>query len=110
MDNRLKRKCDINEVFLKGKRVYSKSVTLIYLEKAELKVGISVSKKHGNAIERNHVKRLLRAVYFPILKQLKNYYIVFLPKTGQIHSFEQFFKDVNYLLKKEKLINEKGIN
>lgn len=106
MDYRLKRQNDFNEVFQKGKRVYSNSVTLLYLKKNKLKIGISVSKKHGNAVKRNRIKRLIRAVYVPLLKNFKNCYVVFMPKTGIEFSFEDFSRDIQYLLKRENLVYE----
>lgn len=110
MDIRLKNKKDFNEVFSSGKKAYSKNLTLIYKKKNELKVGICVSKKHGNAVKRNRIKRLIRASYYPYLSKIKGYYIVFLPKTDKEFTYKELFSDINYLLKKEKIINEESFN
>ncbi len=110
MDLRLKKQSDFNEVFRKGKRSYAKNLALIYIKKSELKVGISVSKKHGNAVKRNRIKRLIRAVYYPLLDKLPSYHIVFLPKTGIDFSYNDLLDDIKYLLRKEKLLNENDFN
>ena len=61
MDIRLKKQKDFDLVFKKGNRVYSKSLTILFIKSESLKIGISLSKKHGKAVKRNKIKRLLRA-------------------------------------------------
>jgi len=101
---RLKRKSDFDKLFSKGKKGFSKSLTMLYFPSNDFKIGYSVSKKHGNAVKRNKIKRLLRAsarVAFSDLK--KNYRIVILPKIRDDYSFDTFVADLNYLKKKENL-------
>ena len=81
MDQRLKRKSDFDKVFSKGKKCYGRSLKMLYINSDSLKIGFSVSKKHGNAVVRNRIKRLLRAALRENLPYIKNnYFIVFLPK------------------------------
>ena len=78
---RLKRKSDFDKLFSKGKKVYSRSLTMLYFPSEDFKIGYSVSKKHGNAVKRNRIKRLLRASAREAFKDLKkNYRIVIMPK------------------------------
>lgn len=105
MDIRLKRKEDFERVFKKGKRVYSRNLTLLYIESDGLKIGYSVSKKHGCSVMRNRVKRLLRASFFNFKDEIKgNYHIVFLPKVEESYDYEDFCKSMKCLLKKSGLI------
>ena len=109
MDTRLKRQQDFDIVFNKGKRAYSPSLTLVYLERKTggVKIGISIGKKHGGAVTRNRIKRLLRAAYIPMIPLIKgSYYIVFLPKVSEEYSFLNFKNAIDFLLKKEKIIDE----
>ncbi len=107
---RLKRQHDFDIVFSKGKKVYSKSLGLFYVKVPsveKLLIGISVSKKHGNAVTRNRVKRLIRASFYPLIPHIKKgCYIVFVPKVASDYSFKAFSQDARYLLSKESLLND----
>ena len=106
MDIKLKKQKDFDLVFSKGSRVYSKSLTLLFIKKDSLKVGISVSKKHGKAVLRNKIKRLIRASIINFKDKFNdNYYVVIVPKVLNEYSYLVFLQDLEYTLKKGKLIN-----
>ena len=101
---RLKRKSDFDKLFSKGKKVYSRSLTMLYFPSEDFKIGYSVSKKHGNAVKRNRIKRLLRASAREAFKDLKkNYRVVIIPKVRDEYLYEKFVSEMNYLKKKENL-------
>ena len=107
MDYRLKREKDFNLVFGKGKRLFSKSLTLVYLPSKEFKVGISVGKKHGGSVKRNRIKRLIRESIRSFTPKItQNFFFVFVPKVAEEYSLEIFKNDMKYLLKKGGFINE----
>jgi ribonuclease P protein component len=66
---KLKSKKLIDQMFQEGGSVSAFPLRLVYLETsfidgATIKVGVSVSKRHfKNAVDRNHVKRLMREAY-----------------------------------------------
>lgn len=66
---RIKRKNDFSRVYNSGKIIYSNSRKLkaiFYLGKSEsksVKVAFGISKKAGNAVWRNRLRRLLRESY-----------------------------------------------
>ena len=66
---RIKRKNDFSKVYNSGKIIYSNSRKLkaiFYLGKSEsksVKVAFGISKKAGNAVWRNRLRRLLRESY-----------------------------------------------
>ena len=106
--NRLKRQHDFDYVFSKGKKSYAKTLCMVYVQHPnDTLIGISVSKKHGHAVIRNRIKRVLRAVYYPLIPSIKKgYLIVFVPKVADNYSFENFSRDVRYLLNKESMIGD----
>ena len=100
-DYRLKKEKDFSKVFKEGKRLFSESLTLIYLPSDELKAGFAVSKKHGGSVKRNRIKRLLRESFRSFSpEKMKNFFFVFIPKIKEKYDFHVFLKDMRYLLKK----------
>ena len=109
MNIKLKKQKDFDLVFNKGNRVYSKSLTLIFIKKESLKIGISVSKKHGKAVLRNRIKRLVRAAFKSFIKNInKNYFIVIIPKVNddKVYDYHVFLKDLKYLLNKGNITSD----
>ena len=75
----------------------------LFFERSEQAID-ELAKKHGNAVKRNRIKRLLRASAREAFKDLnKNYRIVIMPKVRDDYSFEKFLSEMNYLKKKENL-------
>lgn len=104
MIDRLKRESDFNKIFSKGKRVYAKSLAMLYIKSDKLKIGYSVSKKHGKAVTRNRVKRLLRAAASQAFKDSQaKINVVFMPKVSEKYEYERFKEDMQNILAREGL-------
>ena len=100
-DYRLKKEKDFNLVFKKGKRLFSHSITVVYIPYNELKAGFAVGKKHGGSVKRNRIKRLLRESFRSFIPYLsKNFCFVFIPKIKDEYSLSEFSKDMEHLFKK----------
>lgn len=100
-DYRLKKEKDFNLVFKKGKRLFSHSITVVYIPYNELKAGFAVGKKHGGSVKRNRIKRLLRESFRSFIPYLsKNFCFVFIPKIKDEYSLSEFSEDMEYLFKK----------
>ena len=71
-----------------------------------MKVGFSVSKKVGNAVTRNKVKRRLRECFRPYLGDVKSglYVVVARPSAAEA-TFQSLQRDVRYLLKKHTALS-----
>ena len=78
-----------------------------YSPSAALKFGISVGKKYGGSVQRNRIKRLIRAAYrenLPNITQKVN--IIFIPKAGYLHTYQNVFGSMRSLLIKEGIISD----
>ncbi|MDE7163261.1 MAG: ribonuclease P protein component [Clostridia bacterium] len=93
---RLKKNADFQKLFKKGKRVFSRTLTVIYTPARERTVmGIALSKKHGKAVKRNRIKRLIRAAFFNNFEKLSgNYSLVVLPKICEEYSYAEIEKSL----------------
>ena len=100
-DYRLKREKDFNLVFKNGKRLYSDSLSLIYLPADSLKAGFAVGKKHGGSVKRNRIKRILRESFRSFLPELgQNFFFVFIPKISEDYSLKVFKDDMRRMFRK----------
>ena len=99
---RLKKNGDFQKLFKKGKRVFSSALTVIYSPCPQNTVmGIALSKKHGKAVVRNRIKRLIRAAFAANLDKLNgNYSLVILPKVSEKYDYKNIEKSLVYCLKR----------
>lgn len=88
---RLKKNTQFQKLFKKGKRVYSPCLTLLYSPSECNVMGVALSKKHGKAVVRNRIKRILRAVYSENIDSLNGTFtVVLLPKVADSYSYKDF--------------------
>jgi ribonuclease P protein component len=98
---RLQKNRAFQYVYRKGRSAACRDLVMLAAPGRELKVGFSVSKKVGNAVTRNKVRRRLRECVRPLLGDVKTglYVIVARPSAAEA-AFDALKKDVRYLLKK----------
>ena len=99
---RLQKNKAFQYVYHRGRSVSCRDLVLLAAKGRGLQVGFSVSKKVGNAVTRNKVKRRLRECFRPHLGDVKNglYVIVARPSAAEA-AFDTLQRDVQYLLKKQ---------
>lgn len=104
---RLKKNKAFQYVYHRGKSVACRDLVMLYAKGRGVQVGFSVSKKVGNAVTRNRIKRRLRACFRPYLGDVKNglYVIVARPSAAEA-TFQSLQRDVHYLLKKQDALKE----
>lgn len=100
---KIKKNKDYQKLFQKGKRAFSSSLTILYEKSNKTGMGICIGKKYGKSVQRNRIKRLLRAAFYPEADKIKDVNVLLLPKVAEEYSFETFQRDIQYLFKKEKL-------
>lgn len=99
----LKSRKDISRVFADGMRTGDRQLLVIALKNDAnteySRVCVAVSKKHGNAVQRNRLKRLLREAYrLTGSARPAGYDIVLLPRVGVKFDLEGLKKSIGKLL------------
>ena len=104
---RLQKNRAFQYVYRKGHSVACHDLVMLYAKGKGIKVGFSVSKKVGNAVTRNLIKRRLRECFRPHLGDVKTglYVVVARPSAAQA-TFQSLFKQVRDLLKRQHALQE----
>ncbi|HEY8963223.1 MAG TPA: ribonuclease P protein component [Alphaproteobacteria bacterium] len=100
---RLKRRSDFLRVAGTGKKWISPSVIVqVDTESGEgIRFGLTATKKLGNAVIRNRIRRRLRAAANIALAGRPNTDVVLIGRSATVDApFEQILKDLNWCLKK----------
>ena len=106
---RLKKNGQFHYVYRKGKRFGGHEMTLFYVRGPRVLVGFSVSKKVGNAVTRNLVKRRLREAFRRQLPYCAPGMYVFSARDiAGAAPYRSLEKTMRYLLNKAGLI--KGVS
>lgn len=105
--NTLKKNKDFTYCYRRGKKVHLGSFTLFFVtSKYNKRVGFSVSKKVGNAVVRNKVRRRMKESFTLLLPKINsNCSLIFVAREGinevpfwELHSaMEKSFKKANLI-------------
>jgi len=105
-EDKLVKRCQFKKVYSSGKKFVGNLLVLYILEvpEVEKKIGITVTKRIGNAVVRNRIKRLVRESYRLIKQDLSsNIHLVFIARelSGKKKlSFADINKEIMHLLSK----------
>ena len=101
----LKKNAQFKYVYRRGTSGGSHEMVMLYVRSGTLKVGFSVGKKIGCAVERNRVKRRLRAACAPLLPRMKKGLYVFIARQPALTAdFDKLCRSMQYLLRKQNLL------
>ena len=110
---RLKSKFDFGKAYRNGKSRANAYLVLYFFPRGKIaavlenpRIGFSVSKKLGNAVVRNKIKRRLRAAIKPYLQSLRRDVDIIFIARKKIKGipFSDVEKNMVYLLKKSRLL------
>ena len=107
IENRLKKRKQFNWTFKNGQKYHSKNLILFYNShwSNDFKVGFSVTKKVGNAVVRNKVKRRLKEAVLKFENNIASKHtLIFVAKPEIVNvDFLDIVEEVQFLLKKTGL-------
>lgn len=108
-DYRIKKNSDFQEVFKKGKSVANRQFVLYTLQKPEqihFRIGLSVSKKIGNAVTRNQVKRYIRQVFHELDGDISNNvdYVIIARKPTATMNLHEVKQSLSHVLKLARVL------
>ncbi|OFP46151.1 ribonuclease P protein component [Streptococcus sp. HMSC067H01] len=107
---RVKKEKDFNAIFKEGESFANRKFVIYRLENNEqhFRVGLSVSKKLGNAVMRNQIKRRIRHILIEHKNQLvENVDFVVIARKGvEILVYAEMEKNLLHVLKLSKIYQE----
>lgn len=95
----IRKNSDFKKVYNKGRNYWNRNL-ILYVRKNDLnynRVGFSITKKIGNSVNRNLIKRRMKEIYRTQLELLEGYDMIFIPKKNVI--------DIDYKTLKSAMIH-----
>lgn len=108
---RIKKNKEFQHVFKKGKSFANRQfiVYLLKSDQPEFRLGLSVSKKVGNAVTRNRVKRFIRQAFLELKEELlpnADYVIIARPQAANL-DYHESRKSLEHVLKIARALPKK---
>lgn len=104
---RLKKNYQYNYVYKHAKSIADKNFVMLYCKSNgnQSQAGFSVSRKFGNAVRRNKIRRQLKAAVAPFMPKVAPYYsIVFIPRKNESYVYADVVKSITDLFARSGLI------
>ncbi|MFB5663521.1 ribonuclease P protein component [Alteribacillus sp. HJP-4] len=110
-EQRIKKNHEFSKVFEKGASFANRQFVLYILNKPgqqEHRTGLTVSKKIGNAVTRNRIKRLLREAVREMGDRLEsgNDYVIIARKPVLEMTFTEIIKSLEHVARKAKVLKK----
>ena len=106
---RIKKNQEFQEVFKKGKSTANRQFVVYMLKKSDqehFRIGLSVSKKMGNAVIRNQIKRYIRQAFHELEGEVLNVYdyIIIARKPAASMDYFEIKKSLMHVLRLAKVL------
>ncbi|MBU8881284.1 ribonuclease P protein component [Bacillus sp. FJAT-29790] len=108
---RVKKNKEFQEAFKKGKSFANRQFVVYSLKKPSqehFRIGLSVSKKIGNAVKRNQIKRYVRQAFHEMENEVHTHLdlIIIARKPVADMGFHEIKKSLTHVLKLSKVLNK----
>ena len=108
---RVKKNKEFQEIFKKGKSLANRQFVVYSLKRPgqdHFRIGLSVSKKLGNAVARNQIKRYIRQAFLELEDELLNEYdyIIIARKPASEMDFFEIKNSLIHVLKLSKVLRK----
>lgn len=112
---RLKSNDEFQVVFKNGQSFANRQLVLYYIPKKDqehFRIGLSVSKKVGNAVVRNRIKRYLRQAFHELESDIKpaHDFVVIARAPTKTLDFHETKKSLIHVLHKSKLLKKTSVD
>lgn len=105
---RLKKNSEFSFVYKKGKNLNTKHFVLVFARSRypSPRIGFVVSKKVGNSVKRNQIKRKLRSAFNPLLTNIKpNFNYIIIARQGiENYKSHELSTQIKTILEKNNLL------
>jgi len=110
---RIKKNKEFQQVFQNGKSFANRQFVVYVLKKQEqetFRIGLSVSKKLGNAVTRNQIKRYIRQVFLELKDEVRsgNDYVIIARKPAADMGMQEIKKSLEHVLKVARVLKKKN--
>ena len=107
---RLRKNLEFKRVYSGGKNYWNRNLTL-YIKKnnmEETRLGITITKKIGNAVVRNRIKRRIKEIYRKKFFRIKSGYdLIFIPKKNVVDiSYKELESAIIHILKLSNMLKD----
>ena len=111
---RIKKNDEFQAVFKKGKSTANRQFVVYVMKKTDQKhfrIGLSVSKKIGNAVKRNEIKRYVRQFFLEVKDQVQqgNDYIIIARKPAAEMDFHEIKKSLLHVFNRAHVLGKSKI-
>lgn len=108
-EQRVKKNEEFQDIFKKGTSFANRQFVLYFLKKDEpqpFRIGISVSKKIGNAVCRNRIKRYVRQSFLELKEEVKDQYdyLIIARKPAADMNFHEVKSSLMHVLNRGKVL------
>ena len=84
---RLRKNKQYQYVYHRGRSCACREIVLLYARSSKLQVGFSVSRKIGNSVTRNRVKRRMREAVTPLIPEIRgNVNVIFIARSAIVEA------------------------